>query len=200
MSSTSTLQPAVRVVPVQRKRGSAQLTNLMGRQPRAGSRRAAHRRAVLEARWRETLERITALSIAYHDEAQFAPAGLPASRGARSRQARRLARRAVAERQVLAEIEAALERITAGRYGWCEQCGRLIATARLAAQPQVRYCAACDREPVLAVLRGDQAVRTAPAACQPPRSSRYRPPERRADLRSAWSRPRPGRSSVQTRY
>jgi DnaK suppressor protein len=101
---------------------------------------------MLEARWRDTLERITSLSIAYHDAAQLAPSGVPAARGARSRQARRLARQAVAERQMLAEIEAALERITAGQYGWCEQCGRMIATTRLAAHPHVRYCGACNRD------------------------------------------------------
>lgn len=146
MSSTSILQPAVRYVPVRRQQRSSQLTNPGRRQLRPGPRGSAQRRALLEARWRDTLERITALSIAYHDAAQFAPSGVPASHGGRSRQARRLARQAVAERQTLAEIEAALERITAGRYGQCEQCGRLIATARLAAQPHVRYCAACGRD------------------------------------------------------
>lgn len=146
MSSTSILQPAVRYVPVRRQQRPNHLTNLAGRQLRPGPRGSAQRRALLEARWRDTLERITALSIAYHDAAQLAPSGVPASHGTRSRKARRLARRAVAERQTLAEIEAALERITAGRYGRCEQCGRLIATARLAAHPHVRYCAACDRD------------------------------------------------------
>jgi RNA polymerase-binding transcription factor len=183
MSSTSILHPAVRYVPVRRQRRSSQLKNLVGRQLRPGSRRTAQRRALLEARWRQTLERITALSIAYHDAAQLASAGLPASHGARSRQARRLAHRVVAERQVLAEIDAALERITAGRYGWCEQCGRLIAAARLAAQPHARYCMACDREPVPALLPGSRAVRTTLEARQAPRSRRVRPPVRRADLR-----------------
>jgi RNA polymerase-binding transcription factor DksA len=151
MSSTSILQPAVRDVPVRRQRRPAQLTKLVGRQVRPGRRGSPQRRALLEARWRETVERITALSIAYHDAAQIVPGGLPGSRGARSRRARRIARQVVGQRQILAEIEAALERITAGRYGWCEQCGRLIATARLAARPHVRYCAACDRGRLLAV-------------------------------------------------
>jgi DnaK suppressor protein len=146
MSSTSILQPAVRHVPVRRQQRPSRLTDLAGRQVQPGPRGSAQRRALLEARWRDTLERITALSIAYHDAAQLVPSGGAANRRGRSRQARRLARQAVAERQTLAEIEAALERITAGRYGRCEQCGRLIATARLAAQPHVRYCAACDRD------------------------------------------------------
>lgn len=146
MSSTSILQPAVSYVPARRQQRARHLTNLASRQVRPGPRGSAQRRALLEECWRDTLERITALSIAYHDAAQLAPSGVPASHGARSRQARRLARQAVAERQTLAEIEAALERITAGRYGRCEQCGRMIATARLAAQPHVRYCTACNRE------------------------------------------------------
>jgi DnaK suppressor protein len=146
MSSTTIVHTAVRYVPVRRQERPSRLTNLPGRHLRPGTRGSAQRRALLEARWRDAVERITALSIAYHDVAQLAPAGVPASRGDRSRQAHRLARQAVTERQTLAEIEAALERITVGRYGWCEQCGRLISTARLAAQPHVRYCAACDRD------------------------------------------------------
>lgn len=146
MSSTSILQPAVRYLPVRRPQRPSHLRNIADRQFRPGPRGSAQRRALLEERWRDTLERITALSIAYHDAAQLVPSGVPATHGASSRPARRLARQAVAERQTLAEIEAALERVTAGRYGRCEQCGRQIASARLAAEPHVRYCAACDRD------------------------------------------------------
>lgn len=159
MSSTSILQLPVRHVPPRRqqRRGYAagiagDAAGIAGRQLRPGPRGSAQLRALLEARWRDTLERITALSIAYHDAAQLAPSGLTGNRGARSRQARRLARQAVAERQTLVEIEAALERITAGRYGWCEQCGRLIGRARLAELPHVRYCSACDGDRLQAGL------------------------------------------------
>lgn len=93
----------------------------------------AHRRAQLEQRWRARLERVTALSLAYHDEAS-------------SRRARLLATKAVAERQALAEIEAALDRIAAGLYGWCEQCRRPIGSSLLTAQPEARFCAACGRQ------------------------------------------------------
>jgi len=131
MHSTSIQLPAVRHLPGPRRRHPV----------RAG---LADRRAQLEARWRERLERVTALSVAYHDEAQRAArTGGDGSGG--SRRARLLARRAVAERQALAEIEAALERITSGQYGWCEQCRRPIAAALLAVAPQVRYCAGCRR-------------------------------------------------------
>ena len=91
-------------------------------------------RAQLEKRWRDRLERVTALSLAYHDAAQ---------EDSESRSARIIARQAVAERQELAEIEAALDRLEGGSYGRCEQCGRQIGTALLSARPQARYCGAC---------------------------------------------------------
>lgn len=41
------------------------------------------------------------------------------------------------------EIGAALERIENGTFGTCENCGRKIAVARLAAIPYARYCVGC---------------------------------------------------------
>ncbi|MFG1817857.1 TraR/DksA family transcriptional regulator [Kribbella sp. NPDC049174] len=43
----------------------------------------------------------------------------------------------------LAEVEAAIERLAAGTYGVCEQCGQPIATARLEARPTARTCIGC---------------------------------------------------------
>jgi RNA polymerase-binding transcription factor DksA len=43
----------------------------------------------------------------------------------------------------LAEIEAALEKLEAGTYGQCEDCGQAIAPARLEAMPSARLCIAC---------------------------------------------------------
>jgi len=146
MSSTSILQPASRHVPARRGNAPVQPARAAGRPVRSRPRGLAQRRALLEARWRDRLERVTRLSLAYHDAAQSGPSALPGSHGARSRRARQIARKVVAERQALAEIEAALDRIAAGSYGWCEECSRPIARARLAAQPQARYCAACDRQ------------------------------------------------------
>ncbi len=147
MTSTSILQPVFRPAPAWRHRSSAQ-PRATARPVHLGPGGLAERRALLEARWRDRLERVTALSLAYHDAAQSVPAGLTGGRGASVRRARQLARQAVAERQALAEIEAALDRIAVGRYGRCEQCSRPIAAALLAAQPQVRFCAACGRLPV----------------------------------------------------
>jgi DnaK suppressor protein len=149
MPSTLILQPAVRRAPARRHRSSARLQQATGRPVDLGPGGLAQRRALLEARWRDRLERVTALSLAYHDAAQSSPAGLPltGAHSAASRRAWQLARQAVAERQALAEIEAALDRIADGRYGRCEQCGRPIAAAMLTARPQARYCSACGRLP-----------------------------------------------------
>jgi RNA polymerase-binding protein DksA len=43
----------------------------------------------------------------------------------------------------LTEVEAAIERLAAGTYGVCEQCGQPIATARLEARPVARTCIGC---------------------------------------------------------
>ena len=147
MSSTSIVQTAVRSLPVRPHRSPAGTAQAGSRPVHAVPGGLAQRRALLEARWRDRLERVTALSLAYHDAAQNVPPGPAGSQGASSRRARQLARQAVAERQALAEIEAALDRIASGQYGWCEQCSRPISATLLAAQPQSRYCAACRRLP-----------------------------------------------------
>jgi DnaK suppressor protein len=95
-------------------------------------------RALLESRWRASLERVTELSLAYYDAEE---AG---ARAAGGRLARPLLRQAVAERRALAEIEAALTRLTNGGFGRCERCRGAVSAARLARIPQARYCQACD--------------------------------------------------------
>lgn len=131
--------------------------------------------ALLEVQWRARLERVTELSLAYHDaeEAGADRAGGAGGRDARlaaRRRARAILHRAVAERRALAEIDAALARLATGRFGWCEQCGSVIATTRLTEMPQSRYCAACQpdaggarRLPVPAVSRLPARPGAAPA-------------------------------------
>lgn len=46
-------------------------------------------------------------------------------------------------RHDLARIEAALERIDAGEYGYCVACGEPIPEARLELDPAVALCVAC---------------------------------------------------------
>jgi DnaK suppressor protein len=43
----------------------------------------------------------------------------------------------------LAELDAALHRLDAGRYGRCERCGHPIATERLGARPSAITCIRC---------------------------------------------------------
>jgi DnaK suppressor protein len=132
--------------------GSPEAARLAPQPPHLEPRALPKWRALLESHWRARLERVTELSLAYHDAEEAAawpdpsdPSGLPAaSPGTRSAQARPLLRQAVAERRALAEIEAALSRRAAGRFGRCERCGGAVSAARLTRVPQARYCGSCE--------------------------------------------------------
>ena len=50
------------------------------------------------------------------------------------------------QRQQIRDIDAALERIEAGEYGICLQCGEAIAPRRLEVRPFSRYCIDCKTE------------------------------------------------------
>lgn len=43
-------------------------------------------------------------------------------------------------------LEEALQRIEKGKYGFCEKCGEMIDTDRLAAYPTAKYCIACQNK------------------------------------------------------
>jgi RNA polymerase-binding transcription factor DksA len=104
-----------------------------------------HWRALLEARWRERLQEVTELSLAYAastPDGIGAPDGVDGCPGARS-----LLQRAVTARQKLADVEEALSRLTAGTFGHCEQCGSAIGRQRLSVLPEARYCARCAADP-----------------------------------------------------
>jgi DnaK suppressor protein len=47
---------------------------------------------------------------------------------------------------VLAEIDAALDRISTGAYGWCITCARPIPEGRLDVLPMAAQCMPCHRE------------------------------------------------------
>ena len=47
------------------------------------------------------------------------------------------------DREHLQDIQAALERLKAGTYGDCKDCGETIAPERLRVQPQALRCTAC---------------------------------------------------------
>src|SRR3989304_5696471 len=75
------------------------------------------------------------------------------------------------DREKLAEIEEALERIKNGAYGICDECGEPIAEARLMALPFTKVCIDCkskherekgarkryEEEPGLAILEKTEA-------------------------------------------
>jgi RNA polymerase-binding transcription factor DksA len=94
-------------------------------------------RVILEERWRDRLQKVTELSLAYHGATAHAPAGL------KDKGARRLLGQAVAARRRLADTEEALGRLAAGVFGQCEQCQAPISGTLLAAAPEIRYCADC---------------------------------------------------------
>jgi len=110
-------------------------------------------RALLEARWQARVREVTELSLAYHVAAATCPDG--AGDGSGQPEARALLHRAVAARRKLADVEEALGRLAAGRFGSCEQCGSPIPAGLLAAMPETRYCGRCGTEPVrLGALAG----------------------------------------------
>ena len=98
-------------------------------------------RAVLEARWKYRVTQVTELSLAFHTAAERV--GRTAGHGA-APELERLQRQTVAARRALADIDDALARLSAGRYGYCEQCGADIPVARLATTPEARYCPRCS--------------------------------------------------------
>jgi RNA polymerase-binding transcription factor DksA len=100
-----------------------------------------HWRALLEARWQARLQQLTELSLAYHDAA--AVTGAHHSDHAAARRLRETLRRTVAARRRLADVEEALARLAAGRFGRCEQCSAAIPASRLTLTPEMRYCLAC---------------------------------------------------------
>ncbi|OWA19936.1 hypothetical protein B9W64_07135 [Streptomyces sp. CS159] len=52
---------------------------------------------------------------------------------------------AASARMVLADVEAALDRMDEGRYGRCHLCRRTIDRDRLMIVPQARYCSRCQQ-------------------------------------------------------
>jgi len=56
----------------------------------------------------------------------------------------RLQRQIAAARRALVDIDHAAARLSAGRFGFCEQCGADIPVARLATIPEARYCPGCS--------------------------------------------------------
>jgi DnaK suppressor protein len=98
----------------------------------------------LERLWRQQVEEIIELSLAYHEAASAERAGdRPELAAARSGRLQQMRARAASAHHALAEVEAALARIDAASYGVCEQCGERLRADWLEASPQLRYCRRC---------------------------------------------------------
>ena len=110
-------------------------------------------RALLEAQWRDRVQEVTELSLAYHEAASaaaVAPAGTAPAGGPGERKVRKLLRRTVTARRALADTDEALSRLASGQYGLCEGCAATIPERLLAAVPDTRYCPRCRPRPVRA--------------------------------------------------
>ena len=98
-------------------------------------------RATLEELWRQKVDQIVVLSIAYHDDLPSGSAAdtvpTPPTTNAR------LMRRMLRAHADLALIEDAIDRIKAGTYGICGSCEQPIAADWLTAMPYARDCPAC---------------------------------------------------------
>ena len=101
-------------------------------------------RALLEARWQARLTELTERSLAYHAAVE---AVVDARVDDAAQREAQLLRRAVAARRKLEDVDEALGRLAAGRYGRCEQCEAAIPAGLLALIPEARYCPRCDAEP-----------------------------------------------------
>jgi RNA polymerase-binding transcription factor DksA len=125
-----------------------------GPQPVAAS--LPYWRALLEARWQARLRRVTELSLAFHDAAAavgIGSAGYGDGTDSARHRLRDLLCRTVAARRAFADVEEALARLEAGRFGRCGQCAAAIPAAFLALTPEARYCPACACAARPAVVR-----------------------------------------------
>jgi DnaK suppressor protein len=109
---------------------------------------ASHSRTLLEAEQHEVIKRLGALERDFNGIVEAAgqanaddehdPEGATI---AFERQ--HIAALIVRARNQLSQVQAAIARLDAGRYGECENCGRQIGPDRLAARPTARTCIDC---------------------------------------------------------
>jgi RNA polymerase-binding transcription factor DksA len=110
----------------------------------------SHWRGLLDSRWQAEVRRVTELSLEFCDAAEhmreFArPAARePGELRLAAGLLRRAEGRAVAARRSLADIEDAMGRLAAGRFGRCEQCGTDMPARWLTRLPEARYCPRCS--------------------------------------------------------
>ncbi len=106
--------------------------------PAGALRHAARENAAAVAALQRQYDQIVAASESSNADDEHDPEGATiaferAQTGALLAQARRTG----------ADLVAALERVAAGTYGWCERCGAPIGAERLQARPDARTCIGC---------------------------------------------------------
>lgn len=97
--------------------------------------------ATLEEMWRQKVDQIVVLSVAYHDDVPADTVHALTSRQARGDAF--LMNRVMRAHEDLALIEDAIDRIKAGTYGICGTCRRATSTGWLTEIPQARDCPGC---------------------------------------------------------
>jgi len=95
----------------------------------------------LEELWRQKVDQIVVLSMAYHDDIPADTVHALTSRQACTDTV--LMNRVMQAHEDLALIEDAIDRIKDGTYGICASCGRPIGPEWLHATPYVRDCPGC---------------------------------------------------------
>lgn len=98
-------------------------------------------RAALEDLWRQKVDQIVVLSMAYHDDMPAETVHALTSRQAGSDTV--LMDRVMRAHEELALIEDAIDRIKAGTYGICGRCGRPICAEWLEVNPYMTDCSGC---------------------------------------------------------
>ena len=95
----------------------------------------------LEELWRQKVDQIVVLSMAYHDDIPADTVHALTSRQAGTDTV--LMNRVMQAHEDLALIEDAIDRIKDGTYGICASCARPIGAEWLHATPYVRDCPGC---------------------------------------------------------
>jgi RNA polymerase-binding transcription factor DksA len=98
-------------------------------------------RASLDDLWRQKVDQIVVLSIAYDEDVP--PGSATDSAPCQPRTDAPAMRRMLRAHEDLALIEDAMDRIEAGTYGICGNCEQPIGADWLAETPYVRDCPAC---------------------------------------------------------
>ncbi len=96
---------------------------------------------MLEDLWRQKVDQIVVLSMAYHDDLPSDTVHALTSRQNRSDTL--LMNRVMRAHEDLALIEDAIDRIKAGTYGICGTCAQPICAEWLTETPYVRECPVC---------------------------------------------------------